>query len=558
MANAMISPLYFPLILLAAVAGVGLSLFAWVHRETPGAGPIALLLFAASLWSLTQSLSVFSSSPIFWARLTVSISTVLPLAWLLVVFEYTGRERWLAGPRLLGLLVEPIVFTSLVWTNDSHHAVWTAVRSVPVDGYTVFVGTKGLGYWAHLVYAYALVAIGAVILLRVLLRTDGVFRDQSTALLAAIVVPMAIHALYVFDVVANGIDPTGIAFVVTGTVLTGSMLRQHLLDVTPATRDLGREEVIEQLEDPVVIVDGSDTLVDLNPAGESVLGVEADAAIGRDIASIAPTLGDAIDTETAEITLDRGGVRRHYDVRVSELDRAYGTVTGRIVSLRDVTERTQREQRLDVMNRLFRHNLRNEMNVVRGNAELLGSRTDDSEQHDRADRIIATVDEIIGRSDKIGTLSRALDDDPERSLDLGSILRPVVSSVRSNYPGATVTLDTPDACRVVGDPSIEVAVVELLENAIEHADRPDPTVFVTLEIMVDRQVELRIEDDGPGIPAQELQVLAAGTETPLQHGSGIGLWLVTWIVERAGGTIEFEVSESGTTAIVRLPRADSS
>jgi signal transduction histidine kinase len=553
----MISPFYPPLILLTAVAGVGLSLFAWLNRETPGAGPIALLLLAASFWSLTEALSVLSLDTMLWTQLKVSISTVVPLAWLLVVFEYTGRERWVAGPRLLVLLVEPVVFSALVWTNDSHHAVWETTTVVSVDGYTVFAGIEGLAFWGHLVYAYALVAIGAAILVRLLLRADGIFRDQSTALLAAIVVPMAINALYLFGYIQTDIDPTGVAFVATGAVLAGSILRQQLLDVSPATRELGREEVIEQLDDPVFIVDGSGTLVDLNPAGESLLDAPLTDTIGRDLTALLPTLEGALRTDAArEVTLETGGVRRHYDVRVSELNRAYGTVTGRIVSLRDVTQRTQRQQRLDVMNRLFRHNLRNEMNVVRGNAELIGSHTEAAEQRQRADCIIATVDEIIARSDKVGTLSRSLDDDPTRTLDLGSILEPVVSSVRSKYPDATVTLSAPDSCRVAGDPSVEIAVRELLENAIEHADG-DPTVSVTLAVLDDSRVELRISDDGPGIPDQELEVLQSGTETPMQHGSGFGLWLVTWIVERAGGTITFDVSEAGTTATVRLPRAES-
>ncbi|QCC51198.1 sensor histidine kinase [Halapricum salinum] len=546
------SSFYLPLVLLVSLSGVGLALFAWVNRETPGAGPIALLLFAASLWTLTDALSVFSLETVFWARMKLSVSAVLPLAWLLVVVEYTGRERWLAGPRLLALLVEPLVFAALVWSNDSHHLVWETTRVVRGGDQLVFAGVEGLAFWGHLVYAYALVAIGAAILLRLLLRTDGIFRSQSTALLASIVFPMTVNALYVFDYLQPGVDPTGIAFVLTGTVLAGSMLRQHLLDVSPATRELGREEVIEQLDDPVFIVDGSGTVVDLNPAGESLLETSATEAIGRELPALLPALESALDAG-GEISFESAGVRRHYDVSVSELDRAYGRVTGRIVSLRDVTERTQREQRLDVMNRLFRHNLRNEMNVVRGNAELLRSRVDD-EQRERADRIITTVDEIVGRSDKVRTLSQSLEGDPSQTLDLGSILRSIVASIRSEYPDARVTLDAPEACQVTGDPSIEVAVVELMENAIEHASG-EVAVSVTLTALDDTRVEVRVEDDGPGIPEQELQVLQSRTETPMEHGSGFGLWLVTWVVERVGGSIEFDVGETGTTATVRLPRA---
>ncbi|MEF8883357.1 MAG: histidine kinase N-terminal 7TM domain-containing protein [Halapricum sp.] len=151
----MIASLYLPLVLLSAVGGIGLALFAWLHRETPGAAPLSLFLLAASVWSLADALSVASSSGVvWWAFLKYAISTLLPLSWLLVVFEYTGRERWLAGPRLPVLVVEPIVFSALSGSNmvappadvehDQHLSVLAAagvgdhaVRAV-VDGVVAF------------------------------------------------------------------------------------------------------------------------------------------------------------------------------------------------------------------------------------------------------------------------------------------------------------------------------------------------------------------------------------------------------------------------------------
>ena len=131
------------------------------------------------------------------------------------------------------------------------------------------------------------------------------------------------------------------------------------------------------------------------------------------------------------------------------------------------------------------------------------------------------------------------------------ITAPPVESFRTDYPGATIALDAPETCRIVGDPSIEIAMQELIENALEHADRPDPTVHIDLTTAGD-DARIEIRDDGPGIPEQELRVLAAGTETPMEHASGVGLWLVTWTVDRVGGTVEFETDETGTTAVVTL------
>lgn len=547
----MLSSLYLPLVLLAAVAGSGLAFFSWLHRETPGAAPLALFLLAASFWSLTDAVSVASDAPRFWTSLKLSISTLVPLAWLALVLEYTGRERWLSGPRLFVLVVEPVVFSVLIWTNDVHHTVWQSSRVVVVDRYYVFDGTAGLAFWGHQVYAYGLIVIGATLLISTVWRTDSVFRDQSIALLAAITVPMIVSAFYIFGYTPGEVDPTGIAFVLSGAVLAGAILYEHLLDVAPATRELGREKLIDELDDPVIIADAEQRVVDLNPAAESLLDVSADETIGTALTVLDPTLATVDGSD--EITLERDGRRCYYDVRVSRLDRAHGTVTGQIISLRDVTERTQREQRLDVMNRLYRHNLRNEMNVVRGNAELLAARLDSPDHRNHAETIVETADEVIGRSEKISALSRSVEDQPTRSLDLPSILTSLVESFREDYSRATITLDTPETCRVVGDPSIELAIRELLENALEHAERPDPTVRIELTT-AGGDARLEIRDNGPGIPDQELRVLNTGAETPMEHASGVGLWLVTWAIERVGGRVEFETDGTGTTVTVTLLR----
>ena len=72
-------------------------------------------------------------------------------------------------------------------------------------------------------------------------------------------------------------------------------------------------------------------------------------------------------------------------------------------------------------------------------------------------------------------------------------------------------------------------------------------------------VAVRVEDDGPGIPDEQVTVLERGRETALEHTSGLGLWLVDWIVRASGGTVSFEArSPRGSVVELVLPRAESS
>ncbi|MFB6134001.1 MAG: sensor histidine kinase [Halanaeroarchaeum sp.] len=97
------------------------------------------------------------------------------------------------------------------------------------------------------------------------------------------------------------------------------------------------------------------------------------------------------------------------------------------------------------------------------------------------------------------------------------------------------------------------AIEELLENAVVHNDE-EPTVRVEAR-RAEEKVRLRIEDNGPGIPEYERAVLQRGKETPLSHGSGLGLWLVHWIVTMNGGTLSIaDATPAGTQVTITVPR----
>ncbi|QIO24009.1 histidine kinase N-terminal 7TM domain-containing protein [Haloarcula sp. JP-L23] len=555
----LLSPL--SVVLLAAVVGMGVAVLVWLHRDNPGAGPLAAFVVAASLWAVAQGLELAVpgvQTMVWFQQVQLTLSVVVPVAWLVTVLEYTGHPHWLTRRRVALLLAEPAAFVTLVWSNGAHELVWVRSDTVVVAEASALAPVWGLAYWGHLAYMLGLVLGGGVLLIRQMLRTNRLFRAQSLALLVAITIPTAAQSLHALGFLGTVVDPTSLGYVVSGIVLSVALLRGQLLDVAPVTRDLGREAIFAEMDDRVVIVDEDGRIVDVNAAAASLFDEDPGALLGRSLEGELPTLaatlpdiGERIQTETR---LEHDGAVRYFDVRVTPLYRAYGVVSGHLVSLRDVTERRQREQRIDVLNRLLRHNIRNEMNVVRGNADLLAGSVESADDH-RVDRIIRTVDDIVDRSNKIGRVSEALEREDPRPVRLRPLLAPVVYTVRDRNPGADLSLACPEDCWVEGGPSLTLAIEELLDNAIEHSDG-QPTVEVTVEpASPDTGVIVRVSDDGPGIVPYEREVILAGEETPLQHGSGVGLWLVKWVVRNAGGTLSF-AEGPGTTVEIELPAAD--
>jgi signal transduction histidine kinase len=101
---------------------------------------------------------------------------------------------------------------------------------------------------------------------------------------------------------------------------------------------------------------------------------------------------------------------------------------------------------------------------------------------------------------------------------------------------------------------LDLVVTNLVENAVEHHDGPAPHVAVTVERTDTDCLQVTVADDGPGIPDHELRAIERGDETALEHGSGLGLWMIAWGVERLGGCYEVQDRDpTGTRFVVTVP-----
>lgn len=229
------------------------------------------------------------------------------------------------------------------------------------------------------------------------------------------------------------------------------------------------------------------------------------------------------------------------------------------------------EQRviISVLNRLLTHNLRNGLTVIIGRSELLAERLsgDDSAE---AETIRRRSELLLRRAEKSKEVESVVNTAPERlsRVDLPSVVDDAVSQYRAQFPDATITADLPDRQQVKAGDAVGFVVYNLVENALEHNDRAEPTVHVTVDPPAGSDadsvreraadaVELRVEDDGPGIPEIELEVIEKGEETKLHHGSGMGLWVTNWLVDHMDGEIAFRDREPrGTTVTVQLQPAE--
>jgi signal transduction histidine kinase len=210
-------------------------------------------------------------------------------------------------------------------------------------------------------------------------------------------------------------------------------------------------------------------------------------------------------------------------------------------------------QQLQVLSRVFRHNIRNDLNVIRGYADLLADRVEDERSRDCLETIRETTDDVVEISEKLRVIEEASADPPEGRIDLVATVRDAAAEV--DGPDVRVTIESPAEAWIRADRSVEYPVREVFENAVTHNDGSTRRVDARVE-EDGATTRLEVTDNGPGIPADERAVLRAERETPLSHASSIGLWLVKWMCETQGGTVGFETSDDGTTVRLRFASAD--
>lgn len=232
-----------------------------------------------------------------------------------------------------------------------------------------------------------------------------------------------------------------------------------------------------------------------------------------------------------------------------------GEVTKVVGFARDITDRRRRERQLRVLDNLLRHNLRNTMNVVLGNAKLAREHGGD-EVESWMRSVIETGTELLGTVEKERQIVETLVDvDDPVPIDLPTLLDEVLLDVRDRYPDAAVETDISDSVSVNAVPEIRDAICELLENAIEHAGC-SPEIEVRVE-SGSETVSLLVQDNGPPIPGNEIEPLSAETDpSAVYHGTGLGLWLAHWIVDICNGALGFgrTIDDSGNVVTIRLPR----
>ncbi|THE64394.1 PAS domain S-box protein [Salinadaptatus halalkaliphilus] len=347
-------------------------------------------------------------------------------------------------------------------------------------------------------------------------------------------------------------------------------LRGAVLDVTEPKR---REEQLQHYKraidastDLIYAIDLEGEFRFANPPYCYYHGVDQDDIVGRSLGDI---LGES-DYDAVQERLERAAngetvqyrtTRTHPTRGERTLDCRYypyrddGEITGIVAIHRDVTAREDRATQLQVVDRLLRHNIRNDLTVIRGRATDLTDAVPPTAT-DAAEEILEQTDDLLRTTEKAQPITNVLTADSERdSVDMKTLAERLADAYADWEPDADVTVTAPEPTTATAVPEFSRALEELVRNAIIHNDCDRPTVDIRID-QAPKEVRVSVLDDGPGIPETERNVLEHGkAPTDLVHGNGLGLWMVYWVVHRSGGELTVADRRSrGTSVTAHLPR----
>lgn len=210
---------------------------------------------------------------------------------------------------------------------------------------------------------------------------------------------------------------------------------------------------------------------------------------------------------------------------------------------------------LTYLNGLLRHEVLNTAQVVVGKADVLLAAEDlDAGTRPQLRAIRRQTEDMTSVIEDVRLLIDATREDVAlEPVDLAAVLREELQDVRDTYDGVTLEVDIVEEATVWGDALLPRVFSNLLANAVEHNDSDEPVVTVEAEL-TDETAVVSVADDGPGVSPAEREDLFE-LETPTQSEPGLGLYVVSMLVDRYDGSIELtETGPRGSVFTVELPR----
>lgn len=322
-----------------------------------------------------------------------------------------------------------------------------------------------------------------------------------------------------------------------------------------------------ETRNPAILADSSFTIQDVNEACLDVTGYGREELLGQTPSTL---INDPETVDEIRDTLandDPWAGTLEVVTKHNHMVYGHGTATpivqdGNLVAYAcfwvDLSDQRRYENTLRILNRVLRHNLRNDANVILGYIDAVQTELDTPELRGYLDNAEAKLQEIVSQAETARDLDTLITEKAKttnKPVRVDTMLAQTVDRFRSEFPESTITVTNTAEHDVVAlaDEALQKVFDALVENAIEHNESATPVVEIELEA-AEHTVTVSVGDNGPGIPeSQHDQVFGREEKDQVHHGQGLSLFFVDQMIEKYKGDIWIEPNEpTGTVFVVEL------
>jgi len=542
-----------------------LAAYSWRRRSTPGALPLAISCLLAVLIAVGEFmtyLAVDDKIKFFWGRfgdIWILPSTTAVTCFIL---EYAWPGRWLTR-RNLGLLsVAPLLGAFYILTGDFFGLIPNDMRgSGPV--------LQGFGQVGGVLFIYSLVlalvnfSTFVWLFIRspqhrwpVIIMATGQIVTRVLILRSSPELDARLLYLpdYVFGYLSYAIALFGF----------------RLFDPIP----LARQTALNQIRAGMLVLDRQGRVVSLNPSAEQILGLSTHQAKGISVNDLLPSYLEAPaaiqNGAEFEFSLGNGRSLRNFSMAISPLKDFRALEVGRLLMLRDVTEKRRAqaqilEQGRSLATMLERERLARELHDSIGQVLSYAALQVETTEHLIAGGRAGDAQAQLRRLGSV--LGEAHADVRQTILDLRaapSPQRPFFEVVQHYLNAFTTNYDIETALTVgdtLGDtallPTEQAALFRILQEALSNARRHARACAVQVAFgLEDGLVRMSIEDNGCGMEPDRLAAFERSTDGT-GGASHFGLDFMRERARELGGVLRIEsAAGAGTRVVVEIPQGE--
>lgn len=553
---------------LSALLILAVEIIAFRHINVRGARYFIWLVFSVETWVLFMGLEYAAVEPawkIIFAKFEYLGIATIGATWLLFALSYTRRHEWLMRRNFALLFIIPAITLILVFTNELHGLIWTRITpSSPVPGASL-IYDHGVAFYVIFIFDYITLALGTILITLNSLRARDIYRWQMIGLIASAIIPWIGNIVYIANLSPiPGLDLTPLGFALSAVVIAFSMFYFGLFDLVPIARD----QLVEGLMDGVLVIDTARRVADINPRARDLLGIGTEPVVGRPVdtflmrwSHLAERFRDVESAQT-EIHIDNQSIS-DVELRISPLTDERGYLIGRLVVIRDITDRKRLEKLRDDLVHAMVHDLRSPLGAVMLSMDLLKMELAPGltkEQVRTFETGEQSVQQILKLVNSILDISRLENGELPLRRSLITVQSVVTEAVEAQGMAARkkqITFEQlipHDLVAVMMDPELMRRVFQnLLDNAVKFSKDNDVIQIEAGYSQDGREIMVSVCDHGPGfqddIKNRLFEKFASGKIK--NSGSGLGLAFCRLVVEAHGGRIWAE-QNTGVGAIISL------